>query len=666
MRRSSAPLLAVCLLVALCASAEASSSSLQPQPNRPQRQDGPRVRGFSGVTISPDGTTIVAIEGTDPVPGSSAPPGATLVIRSIAGVVRSAIACPNGPCQFSSPAWSPDGSRLVYLVRDPKTRNQAVWTANADGSSAHVWLAKFDGVLSTPRWSPDGTSLGLLTVEKPHKDVGATSAGAALVGDIGALEVADVQRIAVLAPDGSVKSVSPPDLYIYEYDWQPDGRGFVATGAHGNGDDNWWIAKLYAVDRASGDAREVYAPALQINAPHVSPDGKTVAFIGGIMSDFGSVGGDVYTVPLAGGAATNVTPGMPASANSLGWFGRNDRLLFTALAGEASALESVALPAQTITTLWSAPASIGGDLSTRISLSRDGRIGAFTRQDFEHPVEIEAGNVGAFAPLTHDNDALPSIVHALSVNWTNDGYHVQGWLLEPRTLVPGKRYALITVVHGGPSAASLPSFATRGPAADAVRHGYFVFLPNPRGSYGQGEKFAAANVRDFGYGDLRDILTGIDAAEKIAPIDERRLGITGFSYGGYMTMWAVTQTDRFKAAVAGAGVANWLSYYGENGIDRWMIPFFGASVYDDPAVYARSAPITFIKNVKTPTFVFVGERDVECPAPQSLEFWHALVALGVPTDLVIYEGEGHGIRQPAHLEDITKRTFAWWEKYLGP
>ena len=168
-----------------------------------------------------------------------------------------------------------------------------------------------------------------------------------------------------------------------------------------------------------------------------------------------------------------------------------------------------------------------------------------------------------------------------------------------------------------------------------------MLLPNPRGSYGQGEDFTRANVKDFGGGDLRDDLAGVDAAIKKYPIDPDRLGVTGWSYGGFMTMWTVTQTDRFRAAVAGAGIANWQSYYGQNLIDQWMIPFFGASVYDDPAVYEKSSPIRFIKNVKTPTLVIVGERDAECPASQSYEFWHALKTLGVPTQLIIYPGEGH-------------------------
>jgi dipeptidyl aminopeptidase/acylaminoacyl peptidase len=199
-----------------------------------------------------------------------------------------------------------------------------------------------------------------------------------------------------------------------------------------------------------------------------------------------------------------------------------------------------------------------------------------------------------------------------------------------------------------------------------LEHGYALFLPNPRGSFGQGEAFTAANVRDFGYGDLRDILAGIKATERAAPIDEARLGITGGSYGGFMTMWAVTQTKVFRAAVAQAGISDWLSYYGENGIDQWMLPYFGASVYDEPKVYARSAPINFIRNVRTPTLEIVGENDIECPAPQTEEFWHALRDLRVPTAMVIYPQEGHALRDPAHLEDAQRRVLGWFGKYLQP
>jgi len=225
---------------------------------------------------------------------------------------------------------------------------------------------------------------------------------------------------------------------------------------------------------------------------------------------------------------------------------------------------------------------------------------------------------------------------------------------------------MIVSIHGGPAAAATPMFlSARGSTLFLLQAGYRVLLPNPRGSFGQGARFAQANRRDFGHGDLRDILRGIDAAEAAAPVDDRRLGLTGYSYGGYMTMWTVTQTDRFRAAVAGAGVSNWQSYYGENGIDQWMLPFFGASVYDDPAIYARSSPITFIRNVHTPSFAFVGDADVECPLPQTQEFTHALRTLGVPTEFVVYPGQGHGMHDPAALADSRRRTLAWFGRWLG-
>jgi len=228
---------------------------------------------------------------------------------------------------------------------------------------------------------------------------------------------------------------------------------------------------------------------------------------------------------------------------------------------------------------------------------------------------------------------------------------------------------MVVLIHGGPSSATAPEWPASSGMSRAIvaalsSQGYYVLLPNPRGSYGQGEDFTRANVKDFGGGDLRDTLAGVDAAIAKYPIDHARLGVTGWSYGGFMTMWTVTQTNRFRGAVAGAGIANWQSYYGQNLIDQWMIPFFGASIYDDPAVYEKSSPIHYIKKVKTPTLVIVGEHDAECPAPQSYEFWHALKALGVPTQLVIYPGEGHLFVRPQNQADRLDQTVAWFDKYL--
>ncbi len=291
-------------------------------------------------------------------------------------------------------------------------------------------------------------------------------------------------------------------------------------------------------------------------------------------------------------------------------------------------------------------------------------IAARVHESFTRPPEIEIGAAGKWHDLTHANASLVAPFKVQSLSWKSDGWTVQGWLMLPEKVPADGKLPLVTIVHGGPAAAHIPRFIGVGTSRTLLEHGYALLEPNPRGSFGQGETFAAANVRDFGYGDLRDIQSGVDAAVAAAPIDPQRVGIMGHSYGGFMTMWAVTQTNRFKAAVAGAGISNWQSYYGENGIDEWMIPYFGGSVYDDPAVYAKSSPINFIRQVRTPTLSVVGAVDIECPAPQTQEFGHALKTLGIPSSTVIYPGEGHRFNDPAHLADLEKRTLDWFDRYL--
>ena len=649
---------------------------------------------YASVSISPDGRNVIAIEGGGGVESEKPVQSPQrLVIYPLAGGKPLVVALPCAQaesgaarasdqqprCAPSSPAWSPDGSKIAFALRDAAEKTRDLYLVDADATHLHRILA-FNGTLGHARFTHDGHSVALLATPNARKEVGATQAGVRIAGEIGAID--DVQRIAVVNLDGALRFVSPADLYVYEYDEASD--GFVGTAAHGNGDNNWWIARLYHFDAESGTARELYKPSSiqqQIAAPHVSPDGKLLVFVGGIMSDFGATGGDIYVYRLddTSGRAIDVTPNWPGSATSLFWDCSLDRLYFTDLQGARSGLAAIDFPflepfprggPPVLRPFVTQPKAVWLDATPVRDVSEScGGMVAGVRENFEIPPEIVTGSTGtggtiAFREITQGNAGIPPETRAQSVTWTNEGFTIAGWLLGPRNAEAGKKYPLIVDVHGGPSSASSPRFIGRSTLRALLRRGYFVLLPNPRGSFGQGEAFTLANVRDFGGGDFRDIMSGIDAAEKLAPIDDARLGITGGSYGGYMTMWAVTQTNRFKAAVAGAGLSNWQSYYGENGIDEWMMPFFGASVYDDPAVYAKSSPINFIKNVKTPTFAYVGELDVECPAPQSLEFWHALETLGVPTSLVIYPGEGHRLRAPAHSRDVEKRTLDWFDRYL--
>jgi dipeptidyl aminopeptidase/acylaminoacyl peptidase len=622
------------------------------------------VHRYLKIEISPAADFVASVEGDSP-PGGYFPDLRELLIRRVkdGAAVRIALPCGHEPqCWPDSPAWSPDGRHVTFALRTPGSHARSLYRVDSDGKGL-TKLADFNGTIADLRYGPDGR-LAMLATADAVKEVGATEEGAPIAGDIAAIP--PPQRIAIFE-NGSLRMVSPPDLYVYEYDWRPARKGFVATASSGNGDANWWIAKLYGFSETGGAPRVMYVPPdrrQQIASPKVSRDGQSVAFIAGIMSDFGanSTGGDVYTLSVDGGVPANLTPGMRASASALAW--RCDgALMAQQLSGDTTQFIDLGpghLPTP-FKLLW----THGDSLNIRtggISLACPSGMMAAAHESFTQPPEIEVGTQGHWRNLTSENAGLSLAVQAKSIWWTNDEFTVQGWLLLP--MHPEGRLPMVTVVHGGPSAAATPRFTSQDVVSTLLQNGYAVFMPNPRGSFGQGERFTQANVRDFGHGDLRDILAGIDAVARAAPIDTARLGLYGGSYGGFMTMWAVTQTDRFKAAVADAGISNWLSYYGENGIDEWMLPFFGASAYEDPAVYAASSAINFIRNVKTPTFVFVGEHDIECPPAQTQEFWHALKALNVPTSIMIYPGEGHTLRHPEHVADATRRSAAWFDRYL--
>ncbi|WP_066813325.1 S9 family peptidase [Sphingomonas asaccharolytica] len=616
------------------------------------------LHSYSGLALSAAGDRVASVEENEDATAAKSAHGRIVVRSAKDGRILTTID-PCAQCSYSGLTFGPGGT-LAYLQRDRATGT--VTLALADGKTTRT-IASVKGIAQTPRFSPDGRKIALLVTLNAAKESGATQPGVRQIGEIG--EKSDEQRLAVFnltgAPVTEVKPVSPADRYVYEYSWTPDGSGFVATTALGDGDNNWWVATLDAIDATTGAVRPIAQPKTQINAPRVSPDGKTIAYIGGLMSDFGSVGGDIWTVPFAGGEPVDMTKGDKATVTSLSW--TKGGLRATRLAGPD--MQIAAPGAKGTTILWAQPSSFAaGD--GRAAYSADGAAIATVVSDYEHAPAIYAGPARGPRKITTDNDGQAALVKARSIIWKNDGYDVQGWLLTPLTADPARKAPMITVVHGGPASANVPNFIpATGLSAHLIRAGYYVFLPNPRGSYGQSEAFTMANRRDFGGGDLRDILAGIDAVEKVAPVDDNRLGLTGGSYGGFMAMWANTQTNRFKAIVAGAGLSNWISYYGTNGIDQWMIPFFGKSAYDDPEPYVKASAITYIKKARTPTFIYVGERDIEVPPTQSIEYWHALKELGVPTSLVIYPDEGHGIRGTEHAADVQRRTVAWFDKYLG-
>jgi dipeptidyl aminopeptidase/acylaminoacyl peptidase len=645
-----------------------------PQSQTQQQRNALRLSMPGSVALSPDASTLAwTLRSRD---------GATLHLTSATHPDPAAdklITVPNGTaCAYSTPVWSPDGQTLAFLsdcapLEGKQTKGQLqifLWS-KATGQTRQ--LTHLTGEIQQPAWSPDGKAVSFLFVENATRSAGALDAMKPWSGVIGEDGV-EIQRVyAVDSTSGQGRFLSPEGLHIYEFDWAPSSREIAFIGANPPGENNWWVAKLYTSRTGSEEAPQVVLDpskvagslhGLQIAVPRFSPDGTKIAFIGGLMSDQGSTGGDLYIVSSTGGQPTDITPNLDGSACYEAWTSDHtvgfveDRRGHTRIV-DWNASTKTAVPNGTEDL---GEVSVGGGaIKDAVAFTPATHTLAFTMQGFTKAPEIYTTGSKGLNQITHLNPDAKPAARTESVEWTNGPFHVQGWLTFPTNYDPAKKYPIIVSVHGGPSASITARFASQSSWAD---RGYFEFQPNPRGSFGQGEAFTQANRKDFGYGDLKDIEAGLDFIESKYSIDHNREGITGWSYGGFMTMFSVTQTHRFKAAVAGAGLSDWLSYYGENSIDQWMIPFFGASVYDDPAVYAKSSAITYIKNVTTPTLVIVGDRDGECPAPQSFEFWHALRDLGVKTQLVVYPDEGHGFRNPEHIRDRAERTAKWFAENM--
>ena len=627
-----------------------------------------QVKSFSQTALSPDGLHIAwSVDG----PESGTQQIHVAETERPNEAVRVSANPAKQSCTEHDPVWSKDGKQLAFLSDCATPGQIQLFIQDVSAGPRHPrQLTHLTGFLSHPQWAPDGRDIALLFVEHASRAPTPMAAEAKAVGVIDDLQNTDVQRLAVTNVNtGVTTQATPAGLYIFEYDWSPDGQQFAYTAAPPPGDDNWYIAKLYTQPWTKPDSVQIYKPRLQIALPRWSPDGKSIAFIQGLMSDQGGTGGEIYTLPSTGGQARDLTPERPSSPAWFTWVSDHE-MLFTEFAGGSISIGTLDVTRATTKTIWRGAESIrSGPAQTSLSVAQVGGTlnTAVIRTSWSMLPEVWSGPPGRWKQVTSVNSSVDLPLPKFdNVTWKDDAFSVQGWLLYPSNYDPAKRYPMLVAVHGGPAWIATPVWK----AADFnttlfTNLGYFVFFPNARGSYGQGEKFTQTNRRDWGFGDLRDMLAGVDTVVNKYPVDNNRVGILGWSYGGSTAMMAITQTNRFRAAVAGAGAGNWQSYYGQNSIDKWMIPYFGASVYDDPAAYARCSALTYIKKAKTPTLVLVGERDGEAPPAQSIEFWHALRELRVPTRLVIYADEGHSFVKQKDQIDATLRTVEWFDRYMS-
>ena len=552
----------------------------------------------------------------------------------------------------SSPRWAPDGRSIAFLSdRDGAAQ---LYLLPMSGGEADKLTDRKESI-GAFRWSPDGTRIALL-MEEPKPE--AQQRREKDKDDSRVAEKDDrLPRVwTVDVASRALKPITSAPLRIGQIEFAPGGDRLIAAASPKPHDDQFNEA-IYAIDLQEGRFTPIAAPRGPMGAIAVSPDGKTIAYVCARVD--GPEAHDLCLQPAAGGAARNVTgTTIDRPINQPTWI--DDQTLALSVArGFQTAIEIVGRDgrAQPLEGLTVNPSAFA-----RASNGTVAYVGETALRAPEIWIKTPDAPARAVTAFNESWATQPVVAPEFVKYQSADGVEIEAALLQPSALSP-KPLPTIILVHGGPTGRWSDSFEPWGQLL--VARGYAVLYPNVRGSTGYGQRFVEMNRGDWGGGDFKDVMAGADWLIARGIADPNRLGIGGWSYGGYMAAWAVTQTTRFKAAVSGAPVIDMASEFGtENGsaYDEW---FYGTP-YEQLDGFIKSSPMTFVKNAKTPTLLLQGEDDTTDPIGQSQQFYRGLKRYGVESDLVLYPREPHGLREEQHLLDRLTRILAWYDKYLKP
>ena len=625
---------------------QATSSS--PKPLTPEALLS--LRHLSGLEFSPDGLRIAFVV-AEPAKGDQRT-GHIWLFETSTGTFRQITYSEKSE---NSPKWSPDGKSLAFLSN--RDANQQIYLLSMTGGEASP-LTKGKRNISRFAWSHDGKRIAFVAPEaktekeeKKEKDK-----------DDAHVQDQDDKRARLWVLDVAEKTeraLTPASFAVSDLAWFPDGSS-IAVVATDQPESDRNTERIFRVDVASADParsmKELLAPAGPFGNLAVSPTGNILSFVGSRLD--GPSPHDLWLLPTGMPAAKNLTAmSLDRAVFSYRWT-KDDSLILLAADGFSRKLVHYG-PTGTRQDL-----SIPDTMPSSFAISDGGAL-AFVGENFTEPQELWFASPGQ-QPKLFPNFNKPFAEFAvikpeLYKYKTFDGLEIEAALLKPANYDGKSKLPLITLIHGGPTGAWEASIEPWGQLL--VARGYAVFYPNIRGSVGYGEPFIESNRGDWGGADYKDVLAGVDDLIAKGIADPNHLGIGGWSYGGYLSEWAITQTTRFKAAVSGAGMANLISEYGTEqhpSYDEW----FWSVPYEKPEGFLNHSPFVFIKNARTPTLILQGDADTTDPLGQSQELYRGLKRYGVEAELVIYPREPHGIREEKHLVDRLNRIVDWFDKHL--
>ncbi|MBX3267674.1 MAG: S9 family peptidase [Acidobacteria bacterium] len=574
-----------------------------------------------------------------------------------------------GDKSAANPKWSPDGSMIAFTSNRKDNRNQIYVLRVAGGEAEQITDGK--GAVANFEWSPDGRSFAF-TMTDPRTDEEEKD-GKARNDFRWVDENVKLARLylTTLAADAAgkreVKKIGDVGRHVTAFDWSPDGKRIAFAHVKSPVVDFWPTSDISIVDVSSGSVSVLAATEAAEANPMFSPNGN---FIAASVSDLPvrwAQSNRIAIYPAGGGSPRKMAASFDGQPNMIAWKPDNGRIVFSEAKGTGTALYEA-----TVVTGAVSESQYENSVISGITMAADGSMYAFVTQNEATAPEVHVVRSGAAATTrissANAEYAKYTVPRTDVIKWkSKDGREIEGLLTYPMGYTAGTKVPLILNIHGGPAGVFNRNYVGgRGayPLASLAAKGYAVLRPNPRGSSGYGVEFRRANIRDWGGMDYEDLMTGVDHVIAMGVADANRLGVMGWSYGGYMTSMIITKTDRFKVASAGAPVTNLMSFNGTADIPSFVPDYFEAEFWNDPAVYAKHSAMFNIKNAKTPTLIQHGENDIRVPISQGYELYVALKRKGVPTRMIVLPRQPHGIQEPRLQIATMQSNLDWFEKYL--